>query len=554
MGSPEQPLIKLRDYQRECLTTILDRYKRGARRQLVCLPTGTGKTVIFAQFPSFFRMKRRMLVLAHREELLEQAREKLLAANPALRIEIEQAGKSASETSNVVVASVPTVGRRQSRRLAGLAPDQFSIVVIDEAHHATADSYRRIVEHLGLLRPDTQKLMVGFTATPKRSDGVGLDAIFDEISFSRTIAEMMHAGYVAPVAGYRVETAVDLSRVASRLGDFVVSQLSDAVNVADRNALVVEAFRELVPGRRTLVFCVDVAHALDLAAAFQQYGVAAAAVTGDMPSGERTANLEAFSTGRLQVLTNCMVLTEGYDEPAVDGVILARPTKSALLYTQMIGRGTRLHPGKTDVTIVDVLDNSSKHRLVTLPSLFGLAERFNLKGKTTAEVERAIRWVEKNRPWVKTDLAIDLDDLRLRCSRVDLMELRLPEELEEVAGFAWTSFGRGCFRLGLGRGETVTCARTLLDRWEVVLNSDEPTADGSIIAVEHLLEDAIAEAEEYIERTRPHALELVDLNASWRWRPATEKQLERIRRAHLTPPRYISRGQASHLIAMLPRH
>ena len=553
MGGGTQAQISLRDYQRKCLVTILERYKAGVRRQLVCLPTGTGKTVIFAQFPSFFRMKRRMLVLAHRAELLNQARDKLLAANPALKVDIEQAGQTASESSDVVVASVPTVGRRRSRRLAGLDPDQFSIVVVDEAHHATAESYRRIVEHLGLLRPDTNKLLVGFTATPKRSDGVGLDAVFDEISFSRTIPEMMHAGYLAPVAGYRVETDVDLSKVKTSMGDFVVSQLSDAVNVEERNALVVKAFRELVPDRRTLVFCVDVAHALDLAAAFRHYGIAAAPVTGDMPPGERAESLAAFSSGRLQVLTNCMVLTEGYDEPAVDGIILARPTKSALLYAQMIGRGTRLHPGKTDVTVVDVVDNSSKHRLVTLPSLFGLAEHFNLKGKTTAEVERAIRWVEKNRPWVKTDMAVDLDDLRLRCSRVDLMELRLPDELVGTARFAWTAVGRNCYRLGLGRGETVTCAPTMLDRWEVVLGADAPKADGSIIVVEHQFEAAIAKAEEYIGRTRPDAIELVDLYASWRRRPATEKQLERIRRAHLNPPDRISRGQASHLIAMLPR-
>ena len=197
---------------------------------------------------------------------------------------------------------------------------------------------------------------------------------------------MMHAGYLAPVAGYRVETDIDLSRVKTSMGDFVVSQLSDAVNIESRNALVVKAFRELVPDRRTLVFGVDVAHALDLAAAFRHYGITAAPVTGDTPPDERGETLAAFSSGRIQVLTNCMVLTEGYDEPAVDGIILARPTKSALLYTQMIGRGTRLHPGKTDVTVVDVVDNSSKHRLVTLPSLFGLAENFNLKGRTTSEV------------------------------------------------------------------------------------------------------------------------------------------------------------------------
>jgi superfamily II DNA or RNA helicase len=545
--------VQLREYQRECLTAIFHRYKEGIRRQLVCLPTGTGKTVIFSQFPSFFRMKRRMLILAHRAELLTQARDKLLVADPSLQVGIEQAGQIASEGSNVVVASVPTVGRRGSRRLAGLDPDQFSIVVIDEAHHATAESYRRIVEYLGLMKPDTQKLLVGFTATPKRSDGIGLDAIFDEISYSRSIPEMMHAGYLAPVAGYRVETEIDLSRVKTSMGDFVVSQLSDAVNIESRNALVVKAFRELVPDRRTLVFGVDVAHALDLAAAFRHYGIAAAPVTGDMPAEERRQTLADFSSGRIQVLTNCMVLTEGYDEPAVDGIILARPTKSALLYTQMIGRGTRLHPGKIDVTVVDVVDNSSKHRLVTLPSLFGLAPDFNLKGRTTSEVERAIRWVESNRPWVKTDLATDLDDLRLRATRVDLLDLRLPDELLGLARFAWAVIGRNRYRLGLGEGEHLTCSLTLLERWEVVLDSRHPEVNGSVIASERQLAAAIAKAEGYVRQTRPRALDLVDLGAGWRRRPATEKQLERLKQARLSHPPRISRGQASHLIAMLPR-
>jgi superfamily II DNA or RNA helicase len=543
--------IRLRDYQSQCLTAIFNRYKAGTRRQLICLPTGTGKTVIFAQFPSFFRMKRRMLVLAHRAELLHQARDKLLAANPTLKVEIEQAGENASQDSDVVVASVPTLGRRGTQRLKRLNPDQFSIVVIDEAHHATADTYRRIVEHLGMLSSDTKKLLVGFTATPKRSDGVGLDLIFDEIAFSRTIPEMMRAGYLAPVAGYRVETDVDLSHVRTSMGDFVVSQLSGAVNIESRNALVVKSFRELVPDRKTLVFCVDVAHALDLAAAFRHYGILAAPVTGDMPADERGENLAAFSSGRLQVLTNCMVLTEGYDEPAVDGIILARPTKSALLYTQMIGRGTRPHPGKTDVTVVDVVDNSSKHRLVTLPSLFGLGESFNLKGRTTSEVERAIRWVGVNRPWVKTDLATDLDDLRLRCTRIDLLELRLPDEIRGATQLAWVAVGRNCYRLGLGQGEFLTCAQTVLDRWEVVLRSPHHEMDGNVIVSAPHLETAIAKADDFIRQTRPRSLSLADLQARWRRQPATEKQLERLRRAHLQVPPQISRGQASHLIAMM---
>jgi ATP-dependent helicase IRC3 len=545
--------MKLRDYQRECLATILDRYKAGVRRQLVCLPTGTGKTVIFSHFPAFFRMKHRMLVLAHREELLDQARQKLHAAGPELSVDIEQAARSAGKNADVVVASVPTLGRRGSRRLMGLDPEQFSIIVIDEAHHATAETYRRIIAHFGLNQPDTKKLLVGFTATPKRSDGIGLEQLFDEISYSRSIPEMMDQGYLAPVAGYRVGTDVDLSRVKTRMGDFVVSDLSDAVNIESRNALVVKAFRELIPKRRTLVFCVDVAHAHNLAAAFRFYGIPAASVTGDTPPAARRETLASFSDGTTRVLTNCMVLTEGYDEPAVDGIILARPTKSALLYTQMIGRGTRPHRGKTDVTIVDVVDNSNKHRLVTLPSLFGLAPEFNLKGKTTTEVQRAIRWVETHRPWVQTEMATDLDDLRLRCTRINLFDLRIPEELESFAGFAWVAIGRKCYRLGLGNGEFLTCARTLLDRWEVALRYRNKPGKEKAVASEQELKDAIIKAENRVCTLRPDAIPLVDLGAGWRRRPATEKQLERLNRTHLHLPPRISRGQASHLIAMLSR-
>ena len=344
--------FSLRDYQIECLTAIRDRYLAGVRRQLTCLPTGSGKTVIFSEFPKFFRMKKQMLVLAHRAELLDQACDKLRQANPDLRVEIEQAGRVADPDSHVVVASVPTLGRKGSGRLPRLDPDRFFLIVVDEAHHATAKTYRRILKYFGVFEPDTPKLIVGFTATPKRGDGEGLDAVFEEIVFSRTLPEMIGAGYLSPVAGFRVETDVDLSRVKTRMGDFVVSHLSEAVNVEQRNSLVVDVFRSRLKEKQTLCFCVDVAHAHSLAEAFNAGGIPAGAVTGDMDHSERTKILTGFRTGSIRVLANCMVLTEGYDEPSVEGIILARPTKSTLLYTQMIGRGTRLHPGKENVTVL----------------------------------------------------------------------------------------------------------------------------------------------------------------------------------------------------------
>jgi superfamily II DNA or RNA helicase len=542
------PAEILRDYQQECLDTILDRYRAGIRRQIVCLPTGTGKTVIFARFPSFFRMKKRMLVIAHREELLEQAREKIAAANPELNVAVEQAGRKAGPDSDVVVASVATLGRKGSARLARLEPEQFYLVVVDEAHHSTALTYRRVLEHLAVLEPGTGKLLVGFTATPKRGDGQGLDQVYEEISFSRTLPEMIEAGYLAPVAALRIETDIDLSGVRTRMGDFVPGQLSRAVNVEPRNELVVKVYQEHLAGRPTLCFCVGVDHARSLARCFQRFGIATAAVTGAMESEQRQQALERFRAGQLQVLTNCMVLTEGYDEPSVAGIILSRPTKSSLLYAQMIGRGTRLHPNKENVTVIDVVDVTRNHRLVTLPSLFGLSTDFDMEGKTTTEVEQAVRWVESNRPWVRSELATSLSDLRYRCRHVDLLDLQLPDELCDCAELAWVGLGSGGYRLALGHGEAMLVTPTIIGAWEVYIAGSRWRRT---IQRYDDLEEAVWMAEQWIRENRRGSLGLVSLGARWRRRPASEKQRLLLRKRGIEVPKGITRGQASHLIAML---
>ena len=541
---------ELRDYQTECLEALLARYRAGVRRTLVCLPTGTGKTLIFAAFPGFFRMRKRMLVVAHREELLDQAREKIVRANPELTVEIEQAGRRASSTSDVVVASVPTLGRKGSKRLVALDPEEFYLIVVDEAHHSTAATYRRVLDHFGVFDEGTRKFLVGFTATPKRGDGEGLDQVFEEIAFSRTLPEMILSGYLAPVAGWRVETEVDLSRVRTRMGDFVQGQLSEAVNVKARNELVVKVFRERLEGRRTLVFCVDVAHANSLAKAFRKAGLAAASVTGETPTDKRRKTLGDFGAGRTQVLTNCMVLTEGYDEPSVAGIILARPTKSSLLYTQMIGRGTRLHPGKENVTIIDIVDVTRDHSLVGLPTLFGLTDRFDLEGRTTTEVEEALGWVEENRPWVRTDLATSVSDLRHRCTRVNLLELDLPDELCGVAEFAWTATGPSAYRLGLAEGESVTVSSTIMGKWEIALLK---RGKAESLGAEASPERAVSKAEAWIATHRKDSLGLVILGTKWRGERASPKQLSLLKSRGLHVPRGIMKGQASHLIAMLSK-
>jgi superfamily II DNA or RNA helicase len=546
---PANRTFDLRDYQRDCLGAIMAGYRAGVRRQLTCLPTGSGKTVIFAEFPRYFRMRNQMLVLAHRAELLEQACDKIRRANPDLKIAVEQAGRVADPACDVVVASVPTLGRRGSKRLQRLDPDRFFLIVVDEAHHATAATYRRVLEYFGVFEADTPKLLVGFTATPKRGDGQGLDAVFQEIVFSRNLPEMIQAGYLAPVAAHRVETDIDLSRVKTRMGDFVTSHLSQAVNIAPRNDLVVKVFRSKLKDRQTLCFCVDVAHTRSLADAFNSAGIPAAAVSGDMDRAARAKVLADFRAGRIQVLANCMVLTEGYDEPSVSGIILARPTKSALLYTQMVGRGTRLHPGKQNVTIIDIVDVTRDHSLTTLPGLFGFSESFDLEGHTTDEVQQAIRWVETHRPWISIDQALSLSDLRYRCRRIDLLDLETPVELLPHSRFAWVAVGKGGYRLGLAGGKAINVGPTILGEWEAVLRQ---FGKETFIARGEDIPSAIKMSEAHVTRHLSESVGLVARNTRWRRLPASDKQLSVLRSKKIKVPENLTKGQASHLISMLP--
>jgi superfamily II DNA or RNA helicase len=304
-------MLNLRDYQVEALARVKEAYKTGKRRVLVSLPTGTGKTVVFAHFPGSFRMKKKLLVLAHREELLIQAEQKFRAVDPGLKIGIERAEDRAPNDSQVVIASIPTLAHSEGARLSRFNPDDFSIVVVDEAHHAVAESYRRIFNHFGLFAPDTTRYLVGFTATPRRGDSQGLGEVFQEVCYARDLRQMIAEGYLCQLRGWRLDTTLSLDGVKVRHGDFVESQLARVVNTPARNRLLTTSYVRLAGHRRAIVFCVDVEHAKDVCAEFLEAGIRAAAVWGEMPREDRRRTLMKFSTGEIAVLTNCNLLTEG---------------------------------------------------------------------------------------------------------------------------------------------------------------------------------------------------------------------------------------------------
>jgi len=547
---PTTAARRLRPYQRQCLERLRQRYREGKRRLLVSLPTGTGKTIIFAQFPDYFRMKKRLLVLAHREELLEQARQKFHDADPNLAVEIEQADKRASPDCKVVIASVPTIGRSGSKRLAALDPEDFYLVVVDEAHHAVAQSYRTIFEHFKLFAPDTPRMLVGFTATPRRGDQQGLGEVFEEIAYARSLEEMIRARFLCPVSGWRVRSGVDLDAVQVRAGDFVEAQLARVVDVVERNELLLRAYQDLAAHRRCIVFCVNVAHAQEVAAVFRNAGIRAAAVWGAMPKAERQATLAQLSSGALEVVTNCNVLTEGFDEPRIDCILMGRPTRSRLLYAQMVGRGTRLHPDKSDLLVIDVADNSRKHTLAGLHALFDLNPALDLQGGNALAIADRLRHLGERFPWIDTRRIRTPADLQFAAERIDLFRFEPPDEVRPFTRLSWCATPAGSYRLGLPEREEIVIQQNLLDTWEVHFHSPKQR-ELLDLGTARELPEAIARAEAFVRQQRGAALRLLDLTARWRHQPLSEAQRGLLGRKGIPIPDGLTRGQASWMIGLL---
>ena len=353
-------MISLRNYQQQCVDSVLSSRQRGVYRPIISLATGLGKTLIFSEIAK--RINRRTIIIAHRDELIRQAREKLLLIWPEIEGNIGIVkGDIHDPDKPVVIASIQSASR--GNRLKDLQNAGFDLCIIDEAHHSAAPTYEKLVHELGFMSDDQTKMLLGVTATPKRGDGVGLSSIFQEIVFNRSIAWGIKNSYLSPLIGRRISTRVSLKGVHTQAGDFVAAQLSRTINVPGRNKLVVESYQRYGSDRKkTLAFCADVRHAKDLAAMFNVAGVSSAALHGKMDIGERRNLLESFESGKIRILTNCGVLTEGFDSPQVDSILLCRPTQSPGLYVQCVGRGTRVSPGKSNCLVMDFVD-ASRHSL-----------------------------------------------------------------------------------------------------------------------------------------------------------------------------------------------
>ena len=370
------PPIQLRDYQEECIQSVLSHLAKGDKRLGVSLATGSGKTVIFTHLIDRVQPVRenanQTMILVHRRELVEQAARHCINAYPTKSVEIEMGNHHASGAADITIASVRSL--LSGDRLEKFRPERFKLILVDEAHHIVAPGYLSVLDHFNLASKDpSSPALVGVSATLSRFDGVSLGAALDYIVYHKDYVDMIDEKWLASVIFTTVRTKVDLRKVrASATGDFATSSLAEAVNTPDMNEVTVRTWLAKAAERKsTIVFCVDIAHVRDLTATFTRHGVAAKYVTGEDLARDRDQKLESFKRGEYRVLLNCGVFTEGTDVPNVDCVLLARPTKSRNLLVQMIGRGLRLHPDKENCHVIDMVSSLSTG-IVTTPTLFGL--------------------------------------------------------------------------------------------------------------------------------------------------------------------------------------
>lgn len=344
--------MELRPYQQAAREAVERDWEEGVRRTLLVLPTGTGKTVVFSKIlEDRVRLGDRCLILAHRGELLDQAADKLLTAT-GLRCAVEKAEETCMDSwYRVAVGSVQSLQRPS--RLYRFAPDYFDVIVVDEAHHALSDGYRRVLDYFDEAR------VLGVTATPDRGDMRNLGQYFEHLAYEYTLPRAIKDGYLCPIKAVTIPLTLDLTGVGVQAGAFKSGDLDTALD--PYLFQIAKEMRTYCENRKTVVFLPLVKTSQKFRDILNAQGFRAAEVNGG--SSDRAEILADFQAGKYNVLCNSMLLTEGWDCPGVDCVVVLRPTKVRSLYSQMVGRGTRLSPGKEELLLLDFLWHTSRHEL-----------------------------------------------------------------------------------------------------------------------------------------------------------------------------------------------
>jgi superfamily II DNA or RNA helicase len=430
--------MELRPYQQTARESIQTEWRNGVKKTLLVLPTGCGKTIVFSKvIEDRVKLGERVLVLAHRGELLDQAADKL-ERSTGLKTATEKAEQtSIGSWYRVVVGSVQTLQR--PKRLEQFEPDHFDTIIIDEAHHCISDGYQRVLQYF-----ETANVL-GVTATPDRGDMRNLGAYFESLAFEYTLPKAIKGGYLSPIKALTIPLQLDLSAVGQQAGDFKSSDLGTALDPY-LESIAAEMWR-VAQDRKIVVFLPLVKTSQKFTNILNSIGFKAAEVNGE--SKDRAEILEDFDRDKYNVLCNSMLLTEGWDCPSVDCVVVLRPTKVRSLYSQMVGRGTRLHPGKTELLLLDFLWHTERHELCHPAHL--IAENEEIAKAMTKQIEEAgipldLEAVEKQAAedviaQREEALAKQLEEMKRRKrALVDPLQFEMSIQAEDLAGYV-PSFG-----------------------------------------------------------------------------------------------------------------
>jgi superfamily II DNA or RNA helicase len=430
--------MELRPYQKEAEEAVLSQWSSGVNRTLLVLPTGCGKTVVFCKLTEDQVMEgKRVLIMAHRGELLEQAADKLLKVT-GLRCATEKADETClGSWYRVVVGSVQTLMRE--KRLEQFPPNFFDTIIVDEAHHCLSDSYLRVLNHF------SDAKVLGVTATPDRGDMRNLGQYFESLAYEYSLPRAIREGYLSPIKALTVPLTLDLSAVGVQSGDFKAGDLGTALDpylhsIADEMLIH-------CADRKTVVFLPLVATSQKFRDILNEKGFRAAEVNGS--SEDRAQILEDFDAGKYNVLCNSMLLTEGWDCPSVDCVVVLRPTKVRSLYCQMVGRGTRLAPGKDHLLLLDFLWHTDRHELCHPAHL--ICESPEVAKQMTKNIEEAACPVDIEEAEQKATedviaqreeaLAQKLSEMKKRKRKlVDPLQFEMSIQAEDLSGYV-PSFG-----------------------------------------------------------------------------------------------------------------
>ena len=423
----------LRPYQQQARERIHAEWENGHTRTLLVLPTGTGKTIVFASVAADqVRAGDRVLILAHRGELLEQAADKLQRST-GLVSAVEKADATCLNTwFRVVVGSVQTLQR--TARLERFPHDYFGTIIIDEAHHAITDGYRRILDYFGDAK------VLGVTATPDRGDMRNLGEVFDSLAFEYKLTDAIKEGYLCRIMAQTIPLKLDISSVTMSGGDYAVGDLGTALDPYLEQIAAEMAQR--CKGRKTVVFLPLIKTSQKFRDLLNSHGFRAAEVNGQ--STDRKKVLADFDAGKYNVLCNSMLLTEGWDCPSVDCVVVLRPTKVRSLYSQMVGRGTRLSPGKSDLLLLDFLWMTDKHELCRPADLVcedravarQMTENLAQTGCPEDIEKAAVQASEDVVAQREEALAKQLEEQRRKKARlVDPLQYEMSIQAEDLAGY-----------------------------------------------------------------------------------------------------------------------